>query len=95
MLRLSRQSFPFVAKAFADAGYAGVRPAAATIITVVIVREPPDQVGFAVHPRRWVVEHLFAWISRRQEMRRGLRDHSFLKWSRIGRRRDSRLRPHF
>jgi hypothetical protein len=29
--------------------------ACATIIAVEIVRKPPDQVGFAVHPRRWVV----------------------------------------
>ncbi|CDZ73701.1 Hypothetical protein NGAL_HAMBI2610_53330 [Neorhizobium galegae bv. orientalis] len=25
---------------------------------------PKDQVGFAVHPKRWVVERFFAWISR-------------------------------
>ena len=45
-------------------GYAGERPANATSITVEIVRKPADQVGFAVHPRRWVVERFFAWISR-------------------------------
>jgi transposase len=28
------------------------------------VRRKPDQVGFAVQPRRWVVERFFAWISR-------------------------------
>src|SRR3954453_13446228 len=55
VLRLSRRAFPFVVKAFADAGYAGDKPATATIITVEIVRKPPDQIGFAVHPRRWVV----------------------------------------
>ncbi|SFI94356.1 IS5 family transposase [Methylobacterium brachiatum] len=63
VLRLSRRSFPFIVKAFADAGYAGDKPATATIIAVDIVRKPPDQVGFAVHPRRWVVERFFAWIS--------------------------------
>ncbi len=36
VLRLSRRTFPFIAKAFADAGYAGDRPATATIITVEI-----------------------------------------------------------
>ncbi len=56
VLDLSRRTFPFITKAFANAGYAGDRPATATIITVEIVRQPPDQVGFAVHPRRWVVE---------------------------------------
>lgn len=34
-------------------------PAAVTIINVDIVRKPKDQVGFAVHPRRWVVERFF------------------------------------
>ncbi len=68
VLRLSRRSFPFIAKAFADMGYAGERPANATSITVEIVRKPPDQIGFAVHPRRWVVERFFAWISRNRRL---------------------------
>ena len=34
-------------------GYAGERPASATCIAIEIVRKPSDQVGFAVHPRRW------------------------------------------
>jgi putative transposase len=28
-----------------------------------IVSKPPDQVGFVVQPRRWVVERTFAWLS--------------------------------
>ena len=68
VLRLSRGSFPFIAKAFADMGFAGDGPANATAITVHIVRKPPDQVGFAVHPRRWVVERFFAWISRNRRL---------------------------
>ena len=52
VLRLSRRIFPFIAKAYADAGYVGEKPATATIIAVEIVRKPPDQVGFTVHPRR-------------------------------------------
>ena len=68
VLRLSRRSFPFVAKAFADMGFAGEGPATATSITIEIVRKPPDQVGFAVHPRRWVVERFFAWISRNRRL---------------------------
>lgn len=68
VLRLSRRTFPFIAKALADAGYAGDRPATATIITVDIVRKPKDQVGFAVHPRRWVVERFFGWISRNRRL---------------------------
>ena len=68
VLRLSRRSFPFIAKAFADMGFAGEGPANATSITIEIVRKPPDQVGFAVHPRRWVVERFFAWISRNRRL---------------------------
>src|SRR5919205_958304 len=68
VLRLSRWSSPFIAKAFADMSYAGERPATATSITIEIVRKPPDQVGFAVHPRRWVVERFFAWISRNRRL---------------------------
>ena len=49
-------------------GYAGDRPATATIITVDIVRKPKDQVGFAVHPRRWVFERFFGWISRNRRL---------------------------
>jgi transposase len=64
VLRVSRRSFPFVAQAFADMGFAGLTHATATSITIEIVRKPADQVGFAVHPRRWVVERFFAWISR-------------------------------
>jgi len=34
------------------------------IVAIEIVRKHPDQIGFAVHPRRWVVERFFAWICR-------------------------------
>jgi transposase len=56
LLRASRGAFPFIKKVFADSGYAGDRVAKATVIAVEIVRKSPDQVGFAVQPRRWVVE---------------------------------------
>ena len=68
VLSLSRCSFPFITKAFADMGYVGDGPASATSITIEIVRKPPDQIGFAVHPRRWVVERFFAWISRNRRL---------------------------
>lgn len=29
---------------------------------LVVVGKPPGQQGFAVHPRRWVVERTFAWL---------------------------------
>jgi len=40
ILRLSRRSFPFIATAFADMGFAGDGPANATSITIEIVRKP-------------------------------------------------------
>lgn len=68
LLKASRRSFPFIAKVFADSGYAGDKVAAATGIAVEIVRKNPDQVGFAVQPRRWVVERFFAWINRNRRL---------------------------
>lgn len=68
LLHVSRRAFPFIEKVFADSGYAGERVARATIIAVEIVRKNPDQVGFAVNPRRWVVERFFAWIGRNRRL---------------------------
>ncbi|ESR25236.1 Mobile element protein [Lutibaculum baratangense AMV1] len=68
LLKASRRSFPFVERAFADSAYGGDRVADATSITIEIVRKHPEQVGFAVHPRRWVVERLFAWLNRNRRL---------------------------
>jgi transposase len=68
LLRASRRRFPFVLRAFADAAYAAERVADATCIAIEIVRKPKDQVGFAVHPRRWVVERCFAWLGRNRRL---------------------------
>src|SRR5829696_1282182 len=73
ILRLSRRSFPFITKAFADMGFAGDGPAHATSITIEIVKKPPDQVGFAVHPRRWVVEVVFTQMTKADVLARGAR----------------------
>ena len=68
LLRTSRRIFPFIQRVFADSGYAGEKVAKATLIAVEIVRKNPDQVGFAVNPRRWVVERFFAWIGRNRRL---------------------------
>ena len=68
LLQASRCRFPFVERVFADAAYAGDRVAHATSIAVEIVRKPADQKGFAVHPRRWVVERCFAWLGRNRRL---------------------------
>ncbi|MEH1031556.1 IS5 family transposase [Micromonospora profundi] len=51
---------------FADQGFAGrlVEWTRDTLRTTLeIVRKPADQRGFAVHPRRWVVERTLAWLT--------------------------------
>lgn len=68
LLAASRHAFPFIETVFADGGYAGDRVAQATAIAVEIVRKNPGQVGFAVQPRRWVVERFFAWINRNRRL---------------------------
>jgi transposase len=68
LLRASRSIFPFIQRVFADGGYAGEKVTTATLIAVEIVRKNPDQVGFAVNPRRCVVERFFAWIGRNRRL---------------------------
>lgn len=68
LLRTSRGWFPFIERVFADTAYAGERVANATCIIVEIVRKLPDQVGFTVLPRRWVVERFFAWLGRNRRL---------------------------
>ena len=58
---------------FADQGFAGklVDWAADTLKTTIeIVRKPPDQQGFVVHPRRWVAERTFAWLTAHRRLAR-------------------------
>jgi transposase len=68
LLDVSRRSFPFIERVFADGGYVGERVAKGTVIAVEIVRKNLNQVGFAVQPKRWVVERFFAWIGRNRRL---------------------------
>lgn len=68
MLQQSRCRHPFVSKAFADSAYSAARVANATSIGIEIVRKMAGQVGFTVHPRRWVVERTFAWLGRNRRL---------------------------
>ncbi len=68
LLKASRRSFPFIELAFADTAYAAERVRDATCIAIQIVRKIPGQVGFEVHPRRWVVERCFAWLGRNRRL---------------------------
>jgi putative transposase len=68
VLKASRALFPFIERLFADTAYGGEKVQTATRIAVEIVKKNPDQVGFAVQPRRWVVERFFAWIGRNRRL---------------------------
>ena len=68
LLRASRRLLPFIERVFADSAYVAERVANATRIIVEIVRKQAGQVGFAVHPRRWVVERFLAWLGRNRRL---------------------------
>lgn len=87
-----RYAVPSVAHVFADGGYAGRLVAWAQQVAGVVievVRKPADQRGFAVLPRRWVVERTFAWLVRCRRL-----DHDYertvehaeamIKWAMVG-----------
>jgi transposase len=67
-LRSSRGAFPFIKKVFVEISFAGDKVATAAVIAVQIVRKNPDWVGFAVRPRRSVVERYFAWTVRNRRL---------------------------
>jgi putative transposase len=67
-IQASRRLLPFIERVFADSAYAAERVANATRIVVEIVRKQAGQIGFAVHPRRWVVERFFAWLGRNRRL---------------------------
>ena len=77
---------------FADGGYAGklIEFARRRLrLQVDIVNKPPDQVGFAVLPRRWVVERTFGWLMRCRRLGRDYErlpttSETFIKWAMIG-----------
>jgi transposase len=61
------RAFPRIEQLWADAGYqGGFEDWVETTLgwRVTIVRPATDQVGFAVQPRRWVVERTFAHLGR-------------------------------
>ena len=94
LLQASRCLFPFIERVFADGGYAGERVATATRIIVEIVAKSPDQIGFAVLPRRWVVERFFAWIGRNKACQRFRGQHRLRPGLPLRRFRHAALTPH-
>ena len=45
-------------------------------LTLEQVLKPADQVGFAVQPRRWVVERTFAWLGRGRRLSKDYEKHA-------------------
>jgi transposase len=73
-----RGRFSTVSLVWADGGYAGrlvIWARKVLALTVEVVKRTDDVTGFAVLPRRWVVERTFAWISK---FRRCVRDYETL-----------------
>lgn len=61
--------YPFLRKLFADAGYQGPQFGTAVAqvlpdLSIEIVKRSDQAKGFAVLPRRWVVERTLAWLNR-------------------------------
>ena len=62
-----RRDFPTLKLIWVDQGYKDwIVEDAKTYyaLTLQQVQKPKEQVGFAVQPRRWVVERTFAWLCR-------------------------------
>ena len=67
VLAQAKQAAPQLQLVWGDGRYGGplVRAAAlAAGLRVQVVSKPADTKGFAVLPRRWVVERTFGWLSR-------------------------------
>ena len=66
-----RKRWPWLKRLFADAGYDRttlMEQAAFLDFVVAIIRCSDKVTGFAVIPRRWVVERIFGWMIRRRRL---------------------------
>ena len=75
IVRAVRKRWPWLKHLFADGAYDRGRLASLAAykdFALEIVRKLPDQKGFQVLPRRWVVERTFGWMTR---WRRLVRDY--------------------
>ena len=63
---------------YADSAYRGGLEKLVAFLcdwTLEIVEKPPNQKGFAVQPKRWIVERTFAWLGK---YRRLVKDYEYL-----------------
>jgi transposase len=92
ILERLRFVMPSIVTVFADGGYAGrlVTYARQVLrLAVELVKKPDGQRGFAVLPRRWVVERTFAWLVRCRRLDRDYErltatSEAWIKWAMIG-----------
>ena len=67
-----RTRFSWLELVWADAGYDARQVKAAVdkvpVLQMEIVRRSPDQKGFKVQPRRWVVERTVSWFGRNRRL---------------------------
>jgi len=71
LIRTTRRLFPWIAKVFADGGYAGPKLKAAMAnqpVDLEIVKRTDKEGGFKVVRRRWVVERTFSWLRRNRRL---------------------------
>ena len=91
LIRKTRCLFPWIAKLFADGGYAGAKLKAALAgqpVELEIVKRTDNEGGFKVVRRRWVVERTLSWLRRNRRLLRSqqrllVRQH--VVWRVIGR----------
>lgn len=87
--------YPFLRRLFVDGGYAGATfrdglRGTCPHIRVSVVKRPKQAEGFAVLPKRWVVERSFAWLNRCRRLAKdweclASRALNFLLWASIRR----------
>lgn len=68
LLRTAHHVFPFINCVIADDAHAGDRIAIAPPIIVEIVAKRPNQIGFAVLPRRRLIERFLARLGRNRRL---------------------------
>ena len=71
LLGQHHHSFPRLETVRADQGYKGWLLEWAkrhTNLAIEIIEKPAGQKGFAVIPKRWVVERTFAWLGRNRQL---------------------------
>jgi len=71
LIRKTRHLFPWIAKIFADGGYAGAKLKAALAgqpVELEIVKRTDNEGGFKVVRRRWVIERTLSWLRRNRRL---------------------------